>query len=119
MNNNPHSNNREVRIYISSTFCGMQEEREFLDTKVFPQLQKLCEKRDIKLSAVDLRLGYIDEVEAEKNALSMCIDEIDLCRPFFIGLLGEHYGWVPLKERMDAVEKEKGFISKMEDKSIT
>jgi hypothetical protein len=25
----------------------------------------------------------------------LCLAEIECCRPFFIGLLGERYGWVP------------------------
>jgi 5-enolpyruvylshikimate-3-phosphate synthase len=29
------------------------------------------------------------------ETLKRCLDEIRACRPFFIGLLGERYGWVP------------------------
>ena len=29
------------------------------------------------------------------NVLPLCLQEIEHCRPYFIGLLGERYGWVP------------------------
>lgn len=29
------------------------------------------------------------------NALELCLSELDSCRPFFIGMLGNRYGWVP------------------------
>ena len=36
------------------------------------------------------------EEEAEQGkVLAVCLEEIDRCRPFFLGLLGERYGWVP------------------------
>src|SRR5262249_61254799 len=36
--------------------------------------------------------------QAENNkALEICLQQIDECRPFFVGLLGERYGWIPQK----------------------
>jgi hypothetical protein len=35
------------------------------------------------------------ERERELQTLKLCLDEIRACRPFFIGLLGDRYGWVP------------------------
>src|SRR5262249_24112691 len=35
------------------------------------------------------------EATAEGGVLPICLAEIDSCRPFFIGLLGERYGYVP------------------------
>jgi telomerase protein component 1 len=34
-------------------------------------------------------------VTQEQKSLEICLEEIERCRPFFIGLLGERYGWVP------------------------
>ena len=39
--------NRVVRVFISSTFRDMFEEREILVKRIFPQLRKLCEERFI------------------------------------------------------------------------
>ena len=86
---------REIRVFISSTFRDMQEEREELVKQVFPQLRRLCESRGITWGEVDLRWGVPDEAKAEGKVLPLCLQEIEHCRPYFIGLLGERYGWVP------------------------
>lgn len=46
---------REIRVFVSSTFRDMREEREELVKRVFPQLRKLCEERGVvwrKMSSV-------------------------------------------------------------------
>jgi hypothetical protein len=48
---------REIRVFISSTFRDMQEEREELVKQVFPQLRRLCESRGVTCGEVDLRWG--------------------------------------------------------------
>jgi nephrocystin-3 len=89
------SDDRQVRVFISSTFRDMQEEREILIKKIFPQLRKLCEERLVAWTEVDLRWGITTEQAAEGKVLPLCLEEIQRCRPYFIGLLGERYGWVP------------------------
>jgi tetratricopeptide (TPR) repeat protein len=91
----PAADLREIRVFISSTFRDMQEEREELVKQVFPQLRRLCESRGITWGEVDLRWGVPDEAKAEGKVLPLCLQEIEHCRPYFIGLLGERYGWVP------------------------
>ena len=73
----------------------MQAEREELIKRTFPQLRKLCESRGVAWSEVDLRWGVTDEQKAEGAVLPICLAEIDRSRPFFIGLLGQRYGWIP------------------------
>lgn len=89
------TNNRQIRVFISSTFRDMQEERDILVKKIFPQLRKLCEERAVTWTEVDLRWGITDEQKAEGKVLPLCLEEIHRCRPYFIGLLGERYGWIP------------------------
>jgi nephrocystin-3 len=89
------SSPREIRVFISSTFRDMQEEREELVKQIFPQLRRLCESRGVTWGEVDLRWGVPDEAKAEGKVLPLCLAEIEHCRPYFIGLLGERYGWVP------------------------
>jgi len=86
---------RHIRIFISSTFRDMQDERDILVKKIFPQLRKMCEERAVTWTEVDLRWGITTEQAAEGKVLPLCLTEIHRCRPFFIGLLGERYGWVP------------------------
>lgn len=86
---------RSIRVFVSSTFRDMQAEREELVKQVFPQLRRMCESRGVTWSEVDLRWGVTDEQKAEGAVLPICLAEIDRSRPFFIGLLGQRYGWIP------------------------
>src|SRR5450759_2629646 len=76
---------REIRVFISSTFRDMQEEREELVKQIFPQLRRLCESRGVTWGEVDLRWGVPDEAKAEGRVLPLCLAEIEHCRPYFIG----------------------------------
>ena len=96
---------REIRVFISSTFRDMQEEREELVKQVFPQLRKLCEQRGVVWSDVDLRWGVTDEQKAEGHALPICLGEIERCWPYFIGLLGERYGPPAVEIHADALAR--------------
>lgn len=73
----------------------MQAEREALSRLTFPYLQRLCDTRGISFSVVDLRWGITDEQANAGKVLEICLAEIDRCRPFFVGLLGDRYGWRP------------------------
>lgn len=86
---------RAIRVFVSSTFRDMQAERDELVKRVFPQLRHMCEQRGIAWSEVDLRWGVTDEQAADGAVLPICLAEIERTRPYFIGLLGQRYGWVP------------------------
>jgi len=86
---------RSVRVFISSTFLDMQQERDVLVRQTFPALRSRFRARGVELREVDLRWG-ITRAQAESGEIvPICLAEIDRCRPFFIGLLGERYGWIP------------------------
>src|SRR5580658_4005694 len=85
---------RQIRVFISSTFTDMKADRDHLVKFIFPQLRKLCESRGVTWSEVDLRWGVTDEQKAEGKVLPIVLAEIENCRPYFIGLLGERYGQV-------------------------
>lgn len=104
---NPANQDRQIRVFISSTFRDMQAERDYLVKFIFPQLRKLCESRGVTWGEVDLRWGVTDEQAAEGKVLPICLEEIKRCRPYFIGLLGERYGWIPETLPADLVEQEK------------
>src|SRR4030042_3642307 len=86
---------RLIRVFVSSTFRDMHAEREELCKRVFPLLRKLCEQRGGTFVDVDLRWGVTDEQAAEGKVLPICLAETARCRPFFIVLLGQRYGWIP------------------------
>ncbi|NOZ19832.1 MAG: DUF4062 domain-containing protein [Planctomycetes bacterium] len=109
---------RLIRVFVSSTFRDMQEEREELVKHVFPQLRKLCEERGVTFVDVDLRWGVTNEQVAEGQVLPICLAEIENCRPFFIGLLGERYGWVPQHIPQELIKQHKWLEEHLE-KSVT
>jgi len=93
---------RIVRVFISSTFRDFIEERDLLVKEVFPELRKRCKDRFVEILEVDLRWGITEEQSKRGQTLRICLEEIDRCRPsapvFFIGLLGERYGWIPPRD---------------------
>ena len=85
---------RQLRVFISSTFADMNAERDSL-TRIFPQISALCKKRNVEFVPVDLRWGITESAAREGHVLDTCMREIDNSRPFFIGIIGNRYGWVP------------------------
>ncbi len=82
---------RTIRVFISSTFCDMQAERDQLVRYVFPRLREELLKRRVHLLDIDLRWG----LTSEEDTLQACRQIIDQCRPWFICILGGRYGSVP------------------------
>ena len=90
---------RVVRVFISSTFRDFGEERDLLMKRVFPELRRRARDRFVEVIGVDLRWG-ITEAEAERGeTLPICLREIERSRPYFVGLLGERYGWTPAPDQ--------------------
>ena len=82
---------RTVPVFISSTFRDMQAERDYLVRFVFPRLREELLRRRLHFVDVDLRWG----VTSEQDAVEVCREVIDECRPRFLCMLGGRYGWVP------------------------
>lgn len=109
---------REVRVFVSSTFRDMQAEREELLKRIFPRLRRICERRGVTWGEVDLRWGITDEQTAEGRVLPICLEEIRGCRPYFLGLLGERYGWVPDDIPPDLIERQP-WLREHRERSVT
>jgi len=90
----PTSDDRTVRLFVSSTFQDMQEERRTLQSDVFPIVRRFLWERGITFIDVDLRWGVTREEAEHGDVLGICLREIDRCRPWVLGLLGARYGWV-------------------------
>jgi len=111
---------RTFRVFVSSTFEDLKEERNALQREakpdqthheVFPALRKLCEAHGARFQAIDLRWGVRDEAALDQKTIEICLREIERCqrtglRPNFIVLLGQRYGWRPLPARIEAQEFE-------------
>jgi len=89
----PTSNDRTIRLFVSSTFQDMQDERQVLQRDVFPIVRRHLWERGITFIHVDLRWGVTREEAERGEVLDICLREIDRCRPWLIGMLGARYGW--------------------------
>jgi tetratricopeptide (TPR) repeat protein len=96
-------------IFVSSTFRDMQAERDILRDIVMPKINAFATEYGEYVELIDLRWGVntadVSEEEQNNKVLHTCLDEIQRSRPFFIGILGDRYGWVPPESDInDAVE---------------
>jgi len=92
---------QKVHVFISSTFNDMHAERDYLVKRVFPELADWCERRKLRLVDVDLRWGVTEaDATANANVVRTCLKRIDDCRPFFVCLLGQRYGWAPTADEV-------------------
>ncbi len=92
---------RTFRIFVSSTFTDLKEERNALQEQVFPKLRDLCLQHGCRFQAIDLRWGVSEEAALDQRTMQICLEEIARCqrvtpRPNFLVLLGDRYGWRPL-----------------------
>jgi tetratricopeptide (TPR) repeat protein len=83
----------------------MQAERGYLVTKVFPALRRYCEERDVSIFELDLRWGISEEEAKQGKVFEICLNEVRKTKPFFIGLLGERYGWIPSDEECKSIKE--------------
>ena len=96
---------KTFRIFVSSTFNDLKEERNALQENVFPELRKLCTEHGFRFQAIDLRWGVSKEASLSQETMRICRQEIKRCqevtpRPNFIILLGDRYGWQPIPEEI-------------------
>ncbi|MBI4567751.1 MAG: DUF4062 domain-containing protein [Planctomycetes bacterium] len=95
------ANRRLFRIFVSSTFKDMEDERNALHRVVFPEVKKYCRERGFRFQTVDLRWGVSEEAGVDQRALAICLTEVARCREIspqlnFLALVGDRYGWEPL-----------------------
>ena len=81
----------------------MDVERDVIKFEIIPDINRKFRSRGVELQAIDLRLGVntegMDEDSSAGKVLDVCAKGIDSARPFFIGLVGSRYGWIPPLER--------------------
>ncbi len=76
--------NRQIRVFISSTFEDMKDERDYLMKIVFPRLRKKSEERGVTLIELDLRWGVTEEEVMNGKVVQICLEEIDNSHPFLL-----------------------------------
>jgi hypothetical protein len=101
----------------------MQAERDMLHTLVIPELEAFAREYQQSLSFIDLRWGVnteeLDSVSGAHKVLSVCLNEIDYCKPYMLVFIGERYGWVPDEDNLRAAAQAKDYILDEYEKSVT
>ena len=82
---------RHIRVFLSSTFNDMQDERDTLMKKTFPLLREKAAQRNVSLTEVDLRWGVTPEEREDGKVVEICLREIENSVPFFIGMIPSLY----------------------------
>jgi ankyrin repeat protein len=95
----------------------MHAERDCLIKRVFPRLREWLFPYLMYMVDIDLRWGITREEAEHDKVLELCLQEIDNCQPFFIGLLGQRYGWIPTQ--ISSKLKDKLSLPGSENRSIT
>ena len=111
-------------IFVSSTFRDMHEERDIIHERVMPALNEYAARYGESVSFCDLRWGVntenLESEEKSSKILSVCLDEIDRCKPYMLVILGERYGWIPEPETMRAAEESREGLNLDDlEKSVT
>ncbi|MBR3836724.1 MAG: DUF4062 domain-containing protein [Clostridia bacterium] len=81
-----------IRVFLSSTFADMDQERSYFNEVIAPKISRICSDRGVSFFSVDLRWGITREEQVDGKVLPICLSEIDKCRPYFIGIIGNRYG---------------------------
>ena len=101
---------KTFRLFISSTFRDFGVERKVLQTDVFPEIRKYCNKRSLSFQPIDLRWGVSNEAQLDQKTLELCLNEVRSCKqhpsPNFLVMLGDRYGWVTLPYLIEQSEFE-------------
>lgn len=89
---------KTISIFVSSTFSDMQAERDYIRKYTIPLLEEYFNPKHISIKFIDLRWGVNTRdgniEDREEEILRVCFNEIQRCRPFFLGLIGDRYGTI-------------------------
>ncbi|MBI5570649.1 MAG: NACHT domain-containing protein [Desulfomonile tiedjei] len=86
---------RTIRVYVAGDAADLQQERALLWSQIFPELRLRCRRRQLEFAEVDLGQGLEHAGVEPSEFLAVALAEIDRCRPYFVGILGERYGSAP------------------------
>jgi len=106
------------RVFVSSTFSDLVEERDILQKRAFRNLSDFCKRHGAQFQAIDLRWGVSEEAGLDQRTMEICLAELRRCqdvspKPNFVVLLGDRYGWRPLPAtiRKDEFEQLLAYVS--------
>ena len=84
-----------ARIFLSSSFREMTEERDILARRVVPSLRGACGPRNVDLEVVDLRWGVPEDQPLTIQMLDDIVGSAIGRASVFVAFVGKRFGWVP------------------------
>lgn len=81
-------NPQTFRVFFSSPFKGMEDEREELTRRYVPQIQHMCSEKGLQFVAVDMRWGITKEASENGQTICICLRELDRS-DMIIGFFGQ------------------------------
>nr|XP_039254746.1 NACHT domain- and WD repeat-containing protein 1-like isoform X1 [Styela clava] len=95
------SSSNIVRIFVSSTFSDLTDERNVLYTHAYPELRNFCQSLGLEFHAIDMRWGVRDTASVDHSTTALCLLEVQNCKrislgPYFVVFFGNRYGYQPL-----------------------
>ncbi|XP_033631200.1 TPR repeat-containing protein DDB_G0287407-like [Asterias rubens] len=114
---------RIARVFWSSPFGGLEEERELLTKKYWPRLAHMCQKAGYEYVPVDMRWGITSGHSTQALTIAICLRELDRS-DMIVGFFGQRYGWHGDKDQMlqktfDYASPSYPFIDEYRDRSVT
>src|SRR5262245_26011637 len=73
---------KTFRLFVSSTFADFQQERELLQSKVFPALEFYCAAKGYQFLPIDLRWGVNAEAQLDQRTAEICLGEVDAVKDY-------------------------------------
>lgn len=86
----PETMQREINIFISSTFMDMERERSIINKIIIPAVKRIIALKtstNVDINCIDLRWGIPDSWDHSEKLLQYCIEQVQRCQ-IFIGVLG-------------------------------
>ncbi|XP_005101748.1 uncharacterized protein LOC101864694 [Aplysia californica] len=109
MDNIPCMPSSAIRVFFSSTFTDMTEERNLVMRTVVPEIKSFCQDKDLTFEVVDMRWGVREDAYADHQTCDLCIAEIEKSEraslgPNFVVFVGDKYGSRPLPSAIPVTE---------------
>ncbi|GFO05233.1 leucine-rich repeat and WD repeat-containing protein [Plakobranchus ocellatus] len=86
-----------IRVFFSSTFTDMSEERNLLMREAVPELRRYCHQKGFDFEVVDMRWGIREDAASDHTTVDIVLKEIENCQkisagPNFVLFVGDKYG---------------------------
>eukprot|EP00002_Diphylleia_rotans_P023481 TRINITY_DN4621_c0_g1_i1.p1 TRINITY_DN4621_c0_g1~~TRINITY_DN4621_c0_g1_i1.p1 ORF type:complete len:2100 (-),score=412.11 TRINITY_DN4621_c0_g1_i1:48-6347(-) len=83
-----------VKVFVSSTFRDLKDEREYFTKIIQPPIELEAEEYGVTMIFLDLRWGVTDHEAKTGQTIYRCLEEVEKA-DYFVCILKSRYGWIP------------------------